>query len=299
MISIIIPAHNEESVIARGLRALLTGAAPGELEVVVACNGCTDRTAEVARSFGSPVRVLEVAQASKIAALNAADAVAVGFPRFYIDADVIIELASVRRIAFALEKGSALMATPQVCMPLRDTTWPVRAFYRVWTALAYNRTFGAVGTGVYAVSAAGRARWRAFPDVISDDGFVRFCFATHERSTVEGAVSHVDPPRDFARLIRIKTRSRLGLYQLRASFPGRSTSDRRRAPGAARHLLGNISLWPQLPIYLLVNLVTRVRAARQFRSREQLPWERDESARAVLSALPQPDLNSGGAGDGR
>ncbi len=35
MISIVIPAHNEESVIRRGLHAVLDGAAPGELEVIV------------------------------------------------------------------------------------------------------------------------------------------------------------------------------------------------------------------------------------------------------------------------
>ncbi|HOQ87625.1 MAG TPA: glycosyltransferase, partial [Phycisphaerae bacterium] len=79
MYSIIIPAHNEETVIARCIRAIITGAAPGELEVIVACNGCTDRTAEIAREFGDPVRVLEIKTPSKVAALNAADAAATGF----------------------------------------------------------------------------------------------------------------------------------------------------------------------------------------------------------------------------
>ena len=69
-VSIVIPAYNEEKVIGRCLRSLLAGAEPDELEVVVAVNGTTDRTAEIARSFGPMVRVVETKTASKIAALN-------------------------------------------------------------------------------------------------------------------------------------------------------------------------------------------------------------------------------------
>jgi glycosyltransferase involved in cell wall biosynthesis len=52
MISIIIPAHNESSVIARTLKAMTDGAKPGELDVIVVCNGCSDDTAVVAGRFG-------------------------------------------------------------------------------------------------------------------------------------------------------------------------------------------------------------------------------------------------------
>ena len=49
MVSFVIPAHNEEAVIGRCLTALLAGARRDELDIIVVCNGCTDRTAEVAR----------------------------------------------------------------------------------------------------------------------------------------------------------------------------------------------------------------------------------------------------------
>lgn len=58
MLSIIIPAHNEQAVIRRCLTALLSGAAPGELEVIVVCNAYSDWIANVtveivaARSLG-------------------------------------------------------------------------------------------------------------------------------------------------------------------------------------------------------------------------------------------------------
>jgi len=157
MLSVIIPAHNEEAVLGRCLRAIVTDAAPGELEVIVACNGCTDRTAEIARDFGPPVRVIEIPQASKVAALNAADEAATGFPRFYVDADVIVDLASLRAMAAVLERGEALLVAPKLRMDLSKTTWPVRAYYRVWMSLPYNQVM--VGAGAYGLSRGGRARF--------------------------------------------------------------------------------------------------------------------------------------------
>ena len=73
MISVIIPAHNEEVVITRCLQALLEDAPIDAMEVFVVCNGCTDRTAELARAQGYPVQVIEIPEASKVAALNAGD----------------------------------------------------------------------------------------------------------------------------------------------------------------------------------------------------------------------------------
>lgn len=64
MVLIIIPAHNEETVITRNLRAILAGAEPGDLEVIVACNTCRDVRAEIARRFDPPLRLLEFQTAS-------------------------------------------------------------------------------------------------------------------------------------------------------------------------------------------------------------------------------------------
>src|SRR5829696_5509012 len=113
MISIVIPAHNEANVIGRCLASLLDGAAEGELDVVVVCNGCTDATADVARRAGPAVRVIETDVPSKSNALNLGDRAARGFPRFYVDADVVVPLASVREVGRVLESGAALAAAPR------------------------------------------------------------------------------------------------------------------------------------------------------------------------------------------
>jgi glycosyltransferase involved in cell wall biosynthesis len=100
--SVVIPAHDEEERIETTLRSLVRGVAHGELEVVVVCNGCTDATATVARSVAG-VEVVEIAEASKIAALRVGDERTRTFPRIYLDADV--ELSG--RAAVALARALA------------------------------------------------------------------------------------------------------------------------------------------------------------------------------------------------
>jgi cellulose synthase/poly-beta-1,6-N-acetylglucosamine synthase-like glycosyltransferase len=174
--SVIIPAHNEENVLARCLDALLADAAPGELEILIAANGCTDRTIEVARGYGSRVRVIEVTEASKHAALNAGDAAATTFPRAYLDADITIGASALRAVAAELDRTGALVGAPQAVMDFEGCPAVIRSFYRVWCKLPWF-TDNLVGSGIYVLSAAGHARLGAFPDITNDDQYVHDLFA--------------------------------------------------------------------------------------------------------------------------
>ena len=52
MISVIIPAHDEERLIAACLQALFASdPLPGPVEAIVVANGCTDATAGIARGL--------------------------------------------------------------------------------------------------------------------------------------------------------------------------------------------------------------------------------------------------------
>lgn len=281
MISVVIPAHNEAAVIVDSLRALTEGASPGELEVIVVCNGCTDETADRARAFGGPVTVIETDVASKANALNLGDAAASGFPRLYADADVTLSLEGVRAVAAALEAENVFAAAPAVeTRFLPGTSWTVRAYYRAWMALPYVRE-GMMAAGVYAVSDRGRGRFASFPEVIADDGFFRLQFSNHERVEVKTAVCVVKAPRALADLVRIKTRSRLGFFQLRQRYPDlflRETKSKRYSH-AVLFIFRNPSLWPSLVPYLWVNGVSRFRAKRQLRRLDRYVWERDDSSR--------------------
>ena len=281
MISVIIPAHNEERVIARLLEALLAGHSPGELELIVVCNGCSDATAKVARAFGEPVQVIETEVASKAHAINLGDAAARGFPRIYSDADVVMSLQSVRNLAAALTDGRWLAAAPKVdTLFLPSVEWAVRAYYRFWMALPFVQE-GMMAAGVYAVSEQGRKRWDTMPDVIADDGYFRLLFGPDERTEVSTAMSAVRAPSVFADLIRIKTRSRLGVAQLQARFPELYSQELRtkRYGSALWAMARQPSLYAAAFPFFLVAVISRLRARKQQRQAGGYLWERDNSSR--------------------
>jgi glycosyltransferase involved in cell wall biosynthesis len=273
-ISVVIPAHNEEAVIGRCLRALLAGAAPGELEVVVVCNGCQDRTANVARQEAPEATVLELPQASKVAALNAGDEHAHFFPRFYVDADVELPLGSLRRTEEVLSRAGVLCAAPRPVFDLDSRPWAVRAFYNVWQKIPYI-TEGLVGSGVYALSEEGRRRFSAFPQLTNDDQFVSQLFAPSERISVPDANFVVHPPLRLAGLLAMRTRAYRGNIELARSGLAQYAPPRSGAGIALRQALRPQSA-PAVGAYLAVNLVARLQA----RARPQGKWERDDSARS-------------------
>ena len=203
MISIIIPAHNEENTIGRCLQALLSDAGDGQCEIIAVCNGCKDNTMKIVRSFGKAVQGIETEIASKAYALNLGDEAAVGFPRFYLDADVVLSFETIRKVAAVLDSGHYLAAAPTMKTDCSHSTWFVRSYYTIWQNLPYVRE-GMIGAGVYALSREGRSRFEKFPDIIGDDRFIRALFKTHERVAVKGCNSNVVAPRNLKGLIKIE-----------------------------------------------------------------------------------------------
>ena len=67
--SIVIPARNEATVVGRTLADVFM-AWTRPLEVVVACNGCTDTTVQVANEVGAPVTVLDLPVVGKAGAIR-------------------------------------------------------------------------------------------------------------------------------------------------------------------------------------------------------------------------------------
>jgi glycosyltransferase involved in cell wall biosynthesis len=278
MISIIIPAHNEESSIGRCLTRLLEAGPDLDPEIIVVCNGCKDQTANVARQYGDRIRVIETDVASKVHALNLGDEAAKGFPRFYMDADVVLTPEDLRQVAQVLTTGGKLAAAPRMEMDFSKASWAVRAFYRVWMELPYTKK-GMMGVGVYALSREGRERFDKFPDIIADDGYIRVLYKPEERMAVANAKSVVVAPATLDGLIKIKTRSRLGGYQLAQRYPQLNENDDKDYGSAAGGLLLKPALWPCIPVYLYVNLLAKRRARKQLATIANYVWERDESSR--------------------
>lgn len=282
-LSVVIPAHNEERVLGRCLDALLAGADPDELEIIVAANGCTDRTVAIARGYGDPVRVVEVAEASKHAALNAGDAAATAYPRAYLDADITLEVAALRAVATQLERTGALVGAPRAVMDFQGCPPIVRSFYRVWCQLPWF-TDNLVGSGFYMLSAAGHARLGAFPDITNDDQYVHDLFETRERVTADSHQFLVRPPRTVSGLIKRRTRTLTGQRELDKRFG--------KLPGRARRMSlvdllreGRASV-SDLMVFAAVTKAATLAAARK-ELRGDRGWERDDTSRTVAaSKLP-------------
>jgi glycosyltransferase involved in cell wall biosynthesis len=281
MISVIIPAHNERSVIARTLKAMTDGARPGELELIVVCNGCTDHTESVARSFGPPVRVFETDIAAKAHALNLGDQVASGFPRFYVDADVVITVESIRILASRLDRGDVLAAAPTPIFDLTGCSWFVRACFDIRRLLPSSQE-GIGGSGVYALSKAGRERFGEFPALTADDGYVRIQFQADERETLGSASSIVFPPRGVKNLIATKTRAHYGSFELASLFPRLWQNRGENNNKALMRLFKDPRLWFKLAIYCMVTAIAKHRAKNRFRKATTV-WERDTTSRVSAS----------------
>jgi glycosyltransferase involved in cell wall biosynthesis len=273
-LSVVIPAHDEERVLPRLLQRLAP--AGDRLEIVVVANGCADATADVARAAG--VRVVELAEGSKVAALNAGDAAASVFPRAYVDADVEVDASALLALADRLREGPELVASPRLRLDLSGATWPVRAYYAVWELSAFRRR-GHIGSGIYALSAEGRSRFGAFPKVIGDDRFVQGLFTPAERVTVEEAEFVVRPPRTVGALLARGARIAAGNRELqRAGLAGHAPS----RGSSLRELVSVVAprprLWGAFVVYVFVQLRTGALAERKLRAADAL-WDRDETSR--------------------
>jgi glycosyltransferase involved in cell wall biosynthesis len=281
--SIIIPAYNEAAVIGRTLDHLLRDAPAGDLEIIVCCNGCKDGTAEIARRFGPPVRVIETAKGSKTHALNLGDTAATSFPRIYLDADILLSYATVTSIVRALQDSQALAVAPRMRVDLAGRSWAVRAFYDVWLKTPYHLR-GMIGSGVYALSEAGRKRFEAFPEIIADDGYVRAHFHPDERRVLEDCGFTIIPPASLGGLLRIKTRAALGNKELAQKYPALIQRLAQQEHCAGHYgdywkLAWQPALWPELGVYAFVKSVAAVRARSQLWKLNAYRWERDETSR--------------------
>ncbi len=287
MFSIIIPAHNEEAVIAHCLGAITQGLNPGEAEIIVACNACKDRTAEIARSFPG-VTVLETETPGKPNALNMADAAARHFPRIYVDADVRISASTVRKLAMKLRGKRIHAAAPLLAVDLEGRSWPLRAYYAIWTRLPYC-TQGMVGSGVYALSRKGRARFKDFPNVLAEDDFIRLLFAPHERCTLEDCDFTIAAPTSFGSLLKLRRRWERSNRQIDANFGPSRANDKRDYGPALRLIARTPALWPAMVVYAFAVLGSRLYAAAQLRfSSNPWEWSRDDTARAALGKGSPP-----------
>ncbi|MFQ4147839.1 WecB/TagA/CpsF family glycosyltransferase [Arthrobacter sp. LAPM80] len=269
--TVIIPAHNEASVIARTLSPLADLAASGDIEVIVACNGCTDVTAAIAASFPG-VKVLDLPDPGKTSALNAADSAATRWPRLYLDADIEITASALAEVFTHLAQPGALAARPAFRYDASGADPWVRAYYRARARIPamHQHLWGA---GAYGVSATGHSRFPTFPDTTADDAYVDSLFDPTEKSILATTPMVVRTPRSTRELHSTLRR----IY--------RGNQDLPTAVGMSSglvNLVASITSPRELvdaAIYASVALIGKLRRGKSLTANGD--WDRDESSRSA------------------
>lgn len=283
--TVIIPAHNEEAVIARCLETLSQGRPHGDqMQIIVAANGCTDRTVEIASATAPDAIVLDLPVGSKTLAMNAATRIASHFPRIFLDADICCEYHSLAALAATLRQPGVMAASPAIKVDLAHSGPLVKSYYRVWLTQPYIRQ-AMVGSGCFGLSQAGYDQIGDFPEITGDDVWVYTRFSHAERRNIDTDTAGrpvwftVSPPRRIADQIRVETRRRLGNEQVLKLYPsphhGPRTNGWKDLGAALRHG-ANLA---DLVVYLATKTIVHVRAALARRRNAAIVWERDLEAR--------------------
>ncbi len=105
-ISFIVPAHNEEQLLAGSLAAVHAAARAVEIEyeLIVVDDASTDGTAQIARDCGA--RVMQIDRRQIAAARNAGAQAAGGAVLMFVDADTWITADAVRDVLAAIDRGA-------------------------------------------------------------------------------------------------------------------------------------------------------------------------------------------------
>jgi glycosyltransferase involved in cell wall biosynthesis len=285
LVTVVIAAHIEATVIERCLATLLAEAQPGEFQVLVVSNGSTDDTVRNALAagerLGHPIEVAELAEASKIAALREADKLLSQRgepPRIYVDADVLLSTDAARRLTSALVDEAPRMSLARISVDTSRSSWLVRQYYRTWMSTAYIDRQDA-GSGVFGLNAAARRRIGELPDVINDDGYVARHFSGDERVVCEASfVSFA--ARNVRALVRRRARIVNGNRQLDALVPNPQSAGNTTLQAQLRSALRERRTTPPAVfVFATITVAARALAAWRRRVGTTAKWATDTTTR--------------------
>ncbi len=221
-VSLLVAAHNEEDVIAARLDNALAADYPAErLEVVVATDGCTDRTADIVRRYADRgVRLIESPKRrGKATTLNEAVPQLAGEVVVLSDANTFFQPDAIRRMAGRFDDpgvgvvcGQLVLTDPTVGTNADGLYWRYETFLKKCEG-RLGALLGANG-GIYALR---RSVFRPVPaDTIVDDFVIPLeaklrsgCGITYDRR----AVAHEETPPTVRAEFRRRARIGAGGFQ--------------------------------------------------------------------------------------
>jgi cellulose synthase/poly-beta-1,6-N-acetylglucosamine synthase-like glycosyltransferase len=162
-VTLIVAAHDEEQVIGGWVACALALDYPRDrLEIVVACDGCSDETASTARKSGAH-RVLELERGGKVAALNAAVAETTGDVLAFSDANAVWEPEALRMLVARLAEREVGYVCGQVRFEATQGTENEEGLYWRYemTVRGMESELGGVTAGNGAINAVRREAYVA------------------------------------------------------------------------------------------------------------------------------------------
>lgn len=246
---------------------------PVKVDLIVISNASSDATVEVAESFsdraaalGWRLQVLDILQGGKLNALNVGDRASDADIRVYLDADVVVSPGLLGQLYLLLDHDMPLYGSGRVQIPHAKSFWS-RAYTRFYRRVPFIAS-GVPGCGLFAVNAKGRARWEEFPDIISDDTFVRLSFAAKERVMTQ-AEYYWPIVEGLGNLIRVRRRQNQGVAEIENKYPELLKNDEKLQMPIRE--VGSIALCDPLAflVYGFVALVVKLSPAHKKRD-----WER-------------------------
>jgi glycosyltransferase involved in cell wall biosynthesis len=226
-LSIVVPAYNEEKLLAATLDCIGAATAPldaHQWELVVCDNNSTDRTAEIAREHGARVVSEPVNQISR--ARNAGAAVATGDWLVFVDAD---SHPSPALLASVLEeiKDNAIGGGSTVAGD--DPTLMMRGPVAIWNVISRTARWAA-GSFIFCETRAFRAIG-GFSEELYASEEIDFSIRLKRLARVEGrrfVILHRHPLRTSARKARLYSPRELLGFTLRTLLTGgRNLKDRK------------------------------------------------------------------------
>ncbi|MBI1935196.1 glycosyltransferase family 2 protein [Candidatus Woesearchaeota archaeon] len=221
-ITIIIPAHNEETYIRECIESVISADFSGKKEIIVVDDGSRDKTSSIAREFRN-VRLIRTAHSGKSASINKALSAAKGEIIAIVDADSTINKNGLAEVAEELSRDNVAGVCSVVKVRNRDK------FVCMWVHIEqlYNSLmrllFSKIGANITTPGPLSAYVKKNLVEIggFSAEGFsedidvaVRLIRKGSRISFAEGAVSETNMPYDLKGFFRQRTRFARGVINI-------------------------------------------------------------------------------------
>ncbi|WP_404341327.1 glycosyltransferase [Pseudoalteromonas mariniglutinosa] len=225
--SIIIPAYNEEKLIANKLHQLARSLPKECTEVITVCNGCKDQTYSVAQNAINIIThsgvtqcnflLVQLIQGCKITALNEGVKRSKNNTLILLDADIKILGSECAALVKILNSHSVMAASPKALFNFNNASWLVKKFYSTVSKSSYNQQHRIAN--VIALSPTAVDKLFPLPTVIADDAYIqRTITETHYHVSSELSY-HFICPTTLLSTLKVQSRIIRGNLALKKRYP--------------------------------------------------------------------------------